>query len=267
MKRQEMSEMNQAEIIRKKLNEKKAVFGTHVGLGDPIITEIFGQAGYDFIWIDMEHTALGKPEVLGHLLAARSAGTAAIVRVPWNDPVLVKPILDIGADGIVIPFIRSLEEAKLAISSYLYPPKGIRGFGPGRAADYGGYSALEYVEKAESSIFKFLQIEHIDAVNCLEDIVKIDGLDALIVGPMDLSGSLGKLGRTRDPEVLAALDRIADVALTANIPFGFSFGYVEQDIIDWIRRGATIFSIAGDGSYLANGAADNLRDVKKLVLG
>jgi len=257
--------MSQLVQLRQKLQEKKPVFGTHVGLRDPAITEIFGHAGYDFIWIDMEHTALSNAHVMDHLIAIRSTNTVGIVRIPWNDPVLAKPILDMGADGIVFPFIRSLEEAKQAIRSCQYPPKGIRGFGPNRAVAYGGYGALDYIGKAELSIFKIVQIEHIDAIGCIHEIVKIDGLDALIVGPMDLSGSMGKLGQQRDPEMLKAMDRIADVALAAKIPFGFSFGYNEQDISDWVSRGATIFCINGDCGYLTVGARENLYKLQKLV--
>ena len=199
--------------FRVKLALNEPLIGTHVSSTDSGLVELLGIIGFDYIWIDMEHTGLDKKEVLSHIIAAQGSGAAALVRIPWNDPVLAKPILEMGPDAIVFPFIRSVQEAKQAIASCLYPPKGIRGYGPSRVS----YLPREhsYLESYEEELFKILQIEHIDAVNCLEEIVKLEGLDALVVGPMDLSASVGKLGQLHDPEVMAMFERIGEIANAA----------------------------------------------------
>ena len=254
--------MNELGRIKNKIKAGEPVIGTCVNLTDSCITELLGLAGYDFIWIDMEHTGNDKKDILHHIIAAKAAGTASIVRIPWVDPVLAKPILEMGPDGIVFPFVRSVEEAKLAISSCRYPPEGRRGYGPIRAVKYGWYgigSIEQYLEEVDDSIWKIVQIEHIDAVDCMDEIIKLDGLDALVVGPMDLSGSIGKLGRTRDPEVLKIMDKIGDIAKKSDIPIGLAIGYSPVDIREWIDRGIKWISVNGDTGFLSAGAQETLK--------
>ena len=169
--------------------------------------------GFDVLWLDMEHSAIGIESLLSNMMAARSGGTPAWVRVPWNDPVRVKPVIDMGADGVIFPFIRTAEDARLAVASCTFPPKGIRGYGPLRALDYGRISQAEFVESAYRDCQRIIQIEHIDAVNHLEEIAAIDGIDAFIVGPNDLSASIGKLGQTMDEEMLATATAMPMVPL------------------------------------------------------
>lgn len=258
--------MNELKRIKEKLKANETVFGTSISLTDSCVTEQMGLLGFDFVWIDMEHTAIGKKEVLEHIIAAKAAGVASFVRVPWNDPVLLKPILEMGADGIIVPYIRNLEEAKLAISACYYPPKGIRGFGPIRAADYGGYDCIEYINNYEGSFLRMIQIECISAVECLEDIVKIDGLDAIIVGPMDLSASIGKLGKVRDPEVMEIIDRIGNIAQESGIPLGVSLSYSPVDLKEWINRGVKIMSIDSDMAFTRIAAKEILKEAKELCV-
>jgi len=108
--------------IKEKIKEKELVIGTILESNDNCIAELMGKVGFDFVWIDGEHGPLDKKEILYHIMAAQGAGLAAFVRVAWNDPVLVKPILDMGADGIIFPFIRNAEDAEKAVNSCLYPP-------------------------------------------------------------------------------------------------------------------------------------------------
>lgn len=256
--------MKELERIKSKLKAGEPVIGTCVSLTDSCITELLGFAGYDFIWIDMEHTGNDKKDVLQHIIAAKAAGTASFVRIPWNDPVLAKPILEMGPDGIIIPYIRTVEEAKLAVRSCLYPPKGKRGFGPMRAVQYGVEDAAKYIEESGDRLFKIIQIEHVDVVNCMEEIIKIEGIDAMIVGPMDLSGSIGKLGKTRDKEVLKLMDRIGEVSSKSTIPLGIAIGYNPVDVKEWIDRGARIISINSDYNFLMTAGKETLKQTKKL---
>ena len=251
------------DIFKKKLASNQLIIGTTVTLTDSSVTELLSWTGFDFLWIDMEHTAIEKKDILQHIIAAEGTGTATLVRIPWNDPVLVKPILDMGPSGVIFPMIRSVEEAKRAIASCLYPPRGIRGFAPIRAAQYGGYDAIEYINDHDQKILKMIQIEHIDAVHCLEEIVKVEGIDALIVGPMDLTGSMGKLGQLRDPEVLKVMDRIGEVVSKTNIPLGIAFGYNHQIVKEWIDRGIKFLCINGDIGFIQSGAKELLRDFRQ----
>jgi 2-keto-3-deoxy-L-rhamnonate aldolase RhmA len=256
--------MNELDRIKFKLKSGEPVIGTSVNLTDSSITELLGSIGYDFIWIDMEHTGNDKKDVLQHIIAAKAAGTASFVRIAWNDPVLAKPILDMGPDGIIFPFIRSAEEARLAIKSCIYPPKGQRGFNPIRAVRYGVDNVAEYIEDCENRIFKMIQIEHIDAVDCMKEITEIEGIDALIVGPMDLSGSVGKLGKTRDKELLKIMDKIAAIGAKSKIPLGVAIGYSPVDIQEWINRGIKIISVNGDTGFLLEAGKQTLMQTRRL---
>src|SRR5215510_13467148 len=119
-----------------KMREGKICIGTAVSLSDATVSEALSTV-FDFVWIDMEHNPLSLSDVQAHIMATKGSECTPIVRVPWNDPVLMKPVLDIGAAGIVVPFIRTVEDAKLAVAACRYPPEGIRGFGPRRPSNYG----------------------------------------------------------------------------------------------------------------------------------
>lgn len=127
----------------------------------PFFTEMIAGCGFDFIWIDGEHCAIDRKDIQTHLLACRAAGAAGIVRVPWNDPVMIKAILDIGTDGIVVPMICSLKEAEQAAAATHYPPRGIRGMGTRRAINYGLWDKTDYVANMDRYVLTILQIEQL----------------------------------------------------------------------------------------------------------
>ena len=251
-------------VINEKIARKEPVIGTHISLCDASVTEMLGDMGNEFVWIDWEHSALDRQHIQSHLIAARAGGMAAFVRVPWNDPVLVKPILEMGPDGIVFPMVRTVEEAKAAVAACTYPPKGIRGFGPRRANAYGMISGDEYLAKVDSSFWKIMQIEHIEAVKNLDEILKVEGVDTIVVGPNDLSGSIGLLGQTRHPDVMALLDEIAEKCNKANKPFGTSIGYNKLSVEDWKRRGTAWIACGGDAGYIFEAGLNTLNNVKNI---
>jgi 2-keto-3-deoxy-L-rhamnonate aldolase RhmA len=239
--------------IKEKFLKKELVIGTHVVLSSPEICEILCFCGFDVIWIDGEHGPIDKKDINLQVMTVRSHGLVPFVRIPWNDPVLFKPILDMGPGAIVVPFIKTAEDAKLAVASCKYPPSGIRGFGPHRANNFSTINMEDYLKKSETEPFLILQIEHIDAVNNLKDIIKVQGIDSVCIGNNDLSGSMGLLGQTRNPEVLKILDKIAYICNEANFSFGTSLGWVKENISDWIKRGVSWITIDTDISYLING--------------
>ena len=252
------------DTLLKKIQNREMVIGTHVFAGAPMFTECMAQAGYDAIWIDAEHTHITNETLLQNLIAAKAGGTPAIVRIAWNDHVLAKPVLDMGVDGIVFPYIRTVEDAKLAVSACEYPPKGIRGFGPFRALDYCKGDVCEYIHSTSRNTARIIQIEHIDAVENLREIAEVEGIDAFIVGMNDLSGSLGYLGDTQNLAMIPVYERIAETLREMNKPFGVSAATDETVLRFWKERGATIIFSGHDIEFIVNGAAQTLSMMRNL---
>jgi len=259
--------MGKAQDLLAKMKNDPPVIGTHVNTSDISVAEQMGVLGFEFVWIEGEHSPLDKQSILGHMIACRAGNTAAFVRIPWNDPVLAKPILEMGPDGIVFPFICTAQEARAAVAACRYPPKGIRGYGPRRANRYGTVPNAEYIAGVDDSFLKIMQIEHIDAVNNLEEILAVEGVDTIVAGPNDLSGSLGLLGQTRHPDVLKPLDRIAEKCNKAGMPFGVSMGGVDKaSISEWLRRGARWVSAGNETSFINQAGAETLKAIKEMPL-
>jgi len=242
------------------------VIGTHVQSAEISIAEQMGILGYEFVWIEGEHSPLDKQNIQVNMIACKAGNTAAFVRIPWNDPVLAKPILEMGPDGIVFPFISSAKEARAAVAACQYPPKGIRGFGPRRANGYGTMPNAEYLAGVDASFLKIMQIEHIDAVDNLEEILAVDGVDTVVAGPNDLSGSLGLLGQTRHPDVLKQFDRMAEKCNRAGVPFGVSTGMLDRvTITEWLNRGVGWISIGNEASFISQAGSETLKTVREMA--
>lgn len=253
--------MKHLDKIKAKLQQGEPVIGTHIKSGEPTIAELFGHVGFDFIWIDGEHPVMTVETVLKHTIAAQGMGMAAFYRVPWNDPVLVKPVLDTGIDGIVFPMVCNKEDAELAVSACRYPPKGIRGWGPVRDNGYGTRSNEWQVENADN-LWKIMQIEHYEAVENLEEIMAVDGVDAITVGASDLSCSMGMPMQVDHPLVLEKLDEIAKKAKKANMPFSISMGYHPVRLQQWIQRGINWLSISDEYDFLVRASKEILNASK-----
>jgi 2-dehydro-3-deoxyglucarate aldolase/4-hydroxy-2-oxoheptanedioate aldolase len=210
--------MTDSPDFKQKLKQKQPQIGTVQELASAEVTEILAGAGFDWIWMDMEHSAIDVP-CMQRMLQAGQHLCACIVRSPSHDEVWIKKILDAGADGIILPLVNSAEEAEKIIQLCKYPPEGRRSVGLARAHGYG-MSFQKYIDEANQTISIILQIEHIDAVNNIEAIVKVPGIDALIIGPYDLSGSMGKIGQVNDPEVQEQIEKVRQTCLNANMPMG-----------------------------------------------
>ena len=256
---------NKANVLRKKLRNGELVIGAHVFYDDPAITETFGYMGYDYVWIDGEHCAFDKQSLLRHVVGAYAGGTASIVRVEWNDQVLLKPVLEMGIDGLIVPMVCTADEARAFVEACTYPPRGIRGFGPRRANQYGALSNTEYLENVDDSFLRILQIEHKKAIENLDEILKVEGIDALIVGPNDLSATYGCLGNIKAPEMTPIYDQLAEKCRAAGMPFGVSLGPGDrQCIAEWEARGAQLISCVDDISSINIVSRDTLKYVKSL---
>jgi 2-keto-3-deoxy-L-rhamnonate aldolase RhmA len=235
--------------------------GGSVGFSDPLVTDAIASA-MDFLWIDLEHTAMSPEALSGHLLAARAAGVPALVRVPAAGTPFVKPVLDAGADGIIVPQIRTVEEVWGVVSDCRYPPVGTRGFGPRVPSRYGRVPAAEVAAAANRLLFVSVQIETREAYEALDAIVKVPGLDALVIGPWDLSGAIGTLGDVESPVVLGAIERIARTARAAGLSVGAGMGVLPQYAARLRRLGVQWFQVGGDYGYLASAADAMARDTR-----
>jgi 2-keto-3-deoxy-L-rhamnonate aldolase RhmA len=222
-------------------------------LTDPLVSELAAEAGNDFIWIEGEHSYLDLQGVLGHLMAIRGTPTAALVRVPYNNSNVIKPYVDLAPAGIIVPLIRSAEEALQAVQACRYPPKGNRGFGPIRNM-YDMSSMAEYLERAEDELLVFVQIEHIDAVRDMDRILATPSLDGIILGRNDLSGSMGKLGQHSDPEVLEVIDTVLAKGAASDLILGVSIGYDAATVQDWYQKGVRLFSLGEEVGHIFDGA-------------
>jgi len=242
--------LNNIELFRQKVLLHQVCFGCVISLTDPVVSEIAAEAGYDFTWIDMEHAPLTTPATLHHIMALRGTQTFPLVRVPWNDQVILKQVRDLEPAGIIIPMIRTAEEAASAVAACKYPPKGIRGIGPKRGTRYGAVSFSQYAKEADENCMVILQIEHIDAAQCTDAILDIPGIDSICIGPSDLSASMGKIGQENDPEVVAVVDGLAKKVTERGIILGTASGDVEG----WVKRGVNWIATGSDcGNMAAHG--------------
>lgn len=242
--------------ITDKIAAGKIPVGSHVGFDSPFLTEALAGCGFDFIWIDAEHSAIDKKDIQNHLLACRAAGVAGIVRVPWNDHVFIKSVLDMGADGIIVPMVRSLEEAKTAAAATHYPPNGVRGMGTRRAVNYSMWDKAEYTANEDKHIWTIVQIEHVDVVKDLEAIAALPGISGFVIGPNDYAMSMNTQEyryTAASPEAKAEFDKIGEILRKTGKPFGVSGAYSEQFVKDWLGRGANWLCMNFDFNYIVNG--------------
>ena len=199
-------------FIRDEILGGKVTIGMLVNLGSPVTAEICGRAGFDWLWLDLEHGSGGYSELVHQIQAVQSGGSAVIVRIPWNEPWIYKRVLDIGASGVMVPYINNREEADLAARSMRYPPRGIRGVAKfNRACGYGD-EFESYFRTADDGLLTVVQIESPEAVDNAEEIAAVDGVDVLFIGPLDLSVNLGIPEQYESPLFTGALDAVVRAA-------------------------------------------------------
>ena len=243
--------------FRERLNSGKVMFGTHVNLVDYRICEMLGMVGFDYLWIDMEHAVSDFKDMEMDLIAAKSTGTATLVRASWNDIPFIKRVLECGADAIVVPMVNSVEECQKFIDNCIYPPEGKRGWGPYRAVNYGLTSVKEYAEKINKEVCRFVQVESKQAVEVMDEMAKIPYLDGFIIGPMDLSGSVDELTLNifDKKKTLELVDVAIKKAHDAGKYIGLSTGAVNiEELQLWIDKGVDFISVGLDTTYIMKGA-------------
>jgi len=249
--------------MREKLAAGEIVLGAGITTTDPSVTEALA-GSVDFVWIDLEHNAMTTESMLGHLIAARAGGVAAIVRIPNNDVAWIKRVLDSGAEGIILPRSYSAKEAADFVSACRYPPMGTRGFGPRRPMQYGRMEQQAYLAQANRDIFVTVQVETVELLAEIDEVLKIEGLDSLVMGPQDLSGSMGRLGETTHPEVLNAIRSIATKAKAAGKFLGSGLGANPQFAKTLIDCGVQWMQAGLDVEYMIKGCDRTFREIRSI---
>ena len=233
----------------------ETLVGTWLYLNDVGVAEVLAGAGFDFVIIDMEHSPTGF-ENLRTLIMALEHHAAPVVRVKQNSPEYISGILDQGPAAVMVPRIRSVQEARQAVQSAKYHPLGIRGMGPYRLSNYGR-AMNEAFEQANEKQMLWIQIEHEDAVADIDQIVKVPGIDLLFIGFGDLSQSLGHLNDVHHPEVDAVAANLCRTIGNAALPMGSAFAG-GADLKFWHDQGMRVFTVSADFEFLINGAATTL---------
>jgi 2-keto-3-deoxy-L-rhamnonate aldolase RhmA len=238
--------------VKQLLKDGKYTCGSWVSLCSPTGAEVMGLAGFDWVLIDMEHGAGDYQTLLTQLQALGAAGeTVPFVRVQWNDAVVIKRVLDLGAYGVMVPGIRSVEEARRAVAAIKYPPQGVRGLAGNRGGRYGLDG--DYVKQSNEEIMMILQVETVAAIESIEAILDVPGVDVAFLGPNDLSGEMGHVGNWEHPDVQKAIKRLEDAAHARNIPLG-TVSRNWDAAKGFIERGYRFQALLGDIPFLLNGA-------------
>jgi 4-hydroxy-2-oxoheptanedioate aldolase len=248
--------------LKELLKAGKPAIGTLVALPSPPAVEILASVGFDWLVIDSEHGPIDVETLHAMIRATSGTQTVPAVRVARNLDWLAKQVLDIGAMGVMMPSVNSREEALTAVRAVRYPPEGNRGFGPTFAALRWGLAAAEYSTIANSEVMAIVQIEHIDAVHRIDEILAVPGVDLPLIGPYDLSGSLGLLGQVAHPAVQEAIAHVLAAARKVKIPVGI-FGTTPDEINRYLEQGFQAVLIGADASFLAAGAGAVLDRIKR----
>jgi 2-dehydro-3-deoxyglucarate aldolase len=251
--------------LKKQLKFKKLTIGSWITIANPAIVEIMASAGFEWLVVDMEHSSIDLYQAQILITTIQANNMKALVRVSKNEEVVIKRVLDMGADGIIVPMINTALEAEKAVDYAYYPPRGKRGVGLSRAQQYGqGFNS--YKSWLESELVIIAQIEHKDAVKNIDKIISTEGVDGIIIGPYDLSSSMGVPGEYERDDVREAIQKILDECEAQKKPSGFHV--IESNpsfLIEKIQLGCTFLAFSIDFLFLGDLARDSMAEVKKMV--
>jgi len=252
--------------LKSKLKNNELTIGSWVTIGHPSVIEVLAQADFDWLTIDMEHTTIDYSMAQTLISTIQSNGMAALVRVSKNDEVYIKRVLDAGADGVIVPMINSAEDARKAVEYVKYPPEGKRGVGLYRAQKFGLNNGFENYKKwlSENSVI-IAQIEHIDAVNNIEEIITTPGIDGVIIGPYDLSGSMGVPGEFEDIRVKSALTKYEKACKEKNFPMGFHVIEPQAELLqEKINSGYRFLAFSTDFFFMGRKAKHEIEKIRSI---
>ena len=252
------------DYLKQKLLKCEPVYGTHVQMRDITVSDIFSNYDYDFIWVDTEHSAIDYATLLNHITVIEGKGKKAIVRCSMDDFNHTKRVLEMGPSGVIFPMINTREEAEKAIRSTYYPPKGNRGCGPQRANGYGKIS-LEENRAREENFIRIIQLETRAAIENLEEIIKVDGIDCFVFGAVDLSADLNDYNNVFGEITQNYIKKAISVLKKNNKSIGISTASCNIETLKfWRDLGINFISTGSDFNYLDFMARQTIATVKKL---
>lgn len=256
---------NRSVNLKDKMQKRKITIGSWITLSHPAIAEIMAKAGFDWLAVDMEHSAITLNQVQQLVQVIELSGCVPLVRVGENNPNLIKRVMDTGSHGVIVPMVNSKEEAIRSVNAVKYPPSGTRGVGLARAQGYG-LEFEKYKEWVNKESILIIQIEHIEAVNNLEEIFDLDDLDGFIVGPYDLSASVGRPGEFNRLEVKKAITKIMKVAKDYDIVPGFHVIPPSADeLLKKMREGYKFLGFSIDTLFLGQSCQRELSKITQYL--
>src|SRR6266566_2788348 len=241
--------------LREVLTNGKASVGGWCVVPGSVTAEVMARAGFDWVCIDIQHGLMGEQDMLGMLQGVATAGVPSMVRVPWNDPGWIMKALDAGAAGVIVPMVNSPEEAAAAAGACRYPPEGYRSWGPTRVSlDIPDYSP----ELANRSVICAVMVETVPAIERLDEIVAVKGVDAVFIGPSDFAVSMGLPPRSDEPEHRRRLEAVPAICERNDVVAGIACGSAEL-IEQWRHAGYTMLAAPSDMVLLRRAAAEILQ--------
>ena len=243
--------------FRQDLIAGKKLLGCWSSLGSYISTEVLGLAGFDWLLLDAEHSPNDVLSLIPQLMALKDSPSAPVVRPQWNDTVQIKRLLDAGFHNFLIPFVQSADEARAAVAATRYPPQGVRGLSVSQRNNKYG-TVKDYFKIVNDNIAVMVQIETMTAVNAIDEICAVDGVDGIFIGPGDLSTTMGHIGNPLHPDVQAAMQKVYASAKAHGKPVGI-LAPVEADARRYLEMGATFVAVGSDLGVFRN-ATQALRD-------
>lgn len=245
--------------LKKKLQKQEVTIGSWITLGHTAIAEIMAKAGFEWLAIDMEHSVIALDTAQQLIQVIEGCGVIPLVRVGENSPSIIKRVMDAGAYGVIVPMVNSKEQAEAAVKAVKYPPIGTRGVGLARAQGYGARFD-EYAATVNEESIVIVQIEHIEAVDNLESILSTEGIDGCIIGPYDLSGSLGVPGNFEHPDVLAALKKVEQTGKEKKVALGTHV--IQPDyrlVLEQAAKGYSFIGFSLDILFLGNTCREQMK--------
>ncbi|RXT05283.1 HpcH/HpaI aldolase/citrate lyase family protein [Ammoniphilus sp. CFH 90114] len=240
------------------LKDNKKTVGAWLQLASPLTAEIFGKAGFDWALIDMEHAPGDIMTLVSQCQALNAYNVVPFVRTPWNDFVTIKRVLDAGAYGILVPQVGTAEEAKKAVAAVKYPPQGIRGIAPSPRAGGFGMNGKDYLEHANEQTLVMIAAESPEAISNIEEIVAVEGLDGVFIGPMDLATSMGYFCNPSQKEVQDAIAVVEKTVLNSGKFLGTVAGSIEQ-ALSLYEKGYNLVVVMSDSVSLGKLALENIQ--------
>ena len=248
--------------FKERMRRKELLVGGWLQLPDVFVTEIMAKAGFDWLAIDMEHGPLGMESVFKLIQVIDLAGTVPLVRLNVNDGSTIRRVMDAGARGVIVPMVNSPDDARRAVSEVKYPPAGKRSFGLGRVHEYGK-KFKRYIESANSSSIVIIQIEHIDAIKNIDSILKVEGVDGVIIGPYDLSGSMGIPGEFENMDFIKTIDGLVKKIKRTDRSLGFHIVHPSaKELGKKVAAGFNFIGYGTDAIFLSN-SLPSIEDLKK----